>query len=420
MSTGRAAVVGVVLLVLAAAPASAQEPTVPAGASAASSEQQDLFDFLKRLRRKPPATPGAEPQAEWDYRKPMIAVMPAISSKPSTGVSLGASGSVAVYFGDPKTTPISSAVMGLSVSSKKQTVLAAKFSASSANNRMRLEGDNRLQWTSQDSYGLGTGTTVADEVTARFTYVRVYETALFQLGKGIFAGVGFHYANHSALRPGVDGDPLWDPSAFAAYSRQYGFDLESQSSAGPGFNLLVDTRDNPINASKGWLASISYRPYFKDLLGGDSAWQQVVLDLRTFVKVKKNERQKVALWVYGDLVADGVAPYFDLPALGTDTYGRTGRGYTEGRFRGERLLYGEVEYRATLTRNGLLGMVAFANTTTVANRQTGESLFDGFAPAGGVGLRLSFNKRSKTNLCADFAWGKGGSKGLYLALQEAF
>ena len=66
-----------------------------------------------------------------------------------------------------------------------------------------------------------------------------------------------------------------------------------------------------------------------------------------------------------DLVVEGVAPYFDLPATGLDTYGRSARGYSEGQFRGERLAYGEIEYRGTLMRNGLLGMVAFLNTTTV-------------------------------------------------------
>jgi len=39
--------------------------------------------------------------------------------------------------------------------------------------------------------------------------------------------------------------------------------------------------------------------------------------------------------------------------------------------------------------------------------------------AGGAGLRVLFNKRSKTNICMDFAWGRG-SRGLYFALQEAF
>jgi len=68
----------------------------------------------------------------------------------------------------------------------------------------------------------------------------------------------------------------------------------------------------------------------------------------------------------------------------------------------------------------LLGMVAFENTTTLANRETGEKLFDAFAAAGGVGLRLLFSKRTGTNLCIDYAWGRQGAKGFYLGLQEAF
>jgi len=37
-----------------------------------------------------------------------------------------------------------------------------------------------------------------------------------------------------------------------------------------------------------------------------------------------------------------------------------------------------------------------------------------------AGLRLSINKRSKTNLCFDVGFGKSGSKGIYLSIQEAF
>ena len=118
----------------------------------------------------------------------------------------------------------------------------------------------------------------------------------------------------------------------------------------------------------------------------------------------------------GELMHKGEA----LPAIGMDTYGRSGRGYNERRFRGERLIYGELEYRASLTRNGLIGVVAFMNTLTLANAETGEQLFDAFAPAGGIGLRVLFNKRSRTNLCIDYAWGRQGAKGFYLGLQEAF
>ena len=65
-------------------------------------------------------------------------------------------------------------------------------------------------------------------------------------------------------------------------------------------------------------------------------------------------------------------------------------------------------------------MVAFLNTTTLTNSQSGERLFDRFASAGGAGLRLLINKRSNTNLCLDVGVGKHGSHGVYLAVQEAF
>jgi hypothetical protein len=84
------------------------------------------------------------------------------------------------------------------------------------------------------------------------------------------------------------------------------------------------------------------------------------------------------------------------------------------------MLYGEIEYRALLMRNGLVGMVVFLNLTTITNLETGERLFHTVAPGAGAGLRLSINKRSKTNLCFDVGFGKGGSRGVYLAVQEAF
>jgi outer membrane protein assembly factor BamA len=395
-----------------------QEPAAqPATAQTAEAQEQDVFDLIKRLLHKIPAASAKAEQ--WDYRKLIVAIMPSVGYKPSTGFTIGASGNIAVFFGDPKTTHISSAVMGLSVSSKKQTSINLKFLASGPNDRVRFEGDNRFQWTSQDTYGLGMTDSQTDVVNAKFTHIRVFETALYELREGFYGGVGIHFASHSKIRPGEGADASWDTSPYAAYSREHGFAPDAQTSTGVSVNLLADTRDSPINASRGWLASLSYRPFFKDVFGSDSAWQEVLVDVRTYVKLRKDGRRKLAFWGYGDVVADGIAPYFDLPALGMDTYGRSGRGYSEGRFRGERLMYGEMEYRATLSRNGLLGMVVFANVTTVANRHAGEKLFDDVAPAGGAGLRVLFSKRSKTNLCIDYAWGRG-SKGLYLALQEAF
>jgi outer membrane protein assembly factor BamA len=343
-----------------------------------------------------------------------------VGYKPSTGIAIGAMGNLARYLGDPKRTTISSAVIGLSYSTKQQTSFTVRFGASGRDNRWRLSGDNRFQWTSQDSYGLGTSTAPADSVNTKFTYIRVYDIAWFELAEKVHGGAGFHYSSHTNVRPGVDGDPAWEDSAYMTYSKENGFDPDGQSSVGFSLNLMLDTRDSPINASRGWLASVSYRPFIRNFLGGDSRWQQAFFDVRSFFSLTKDSRQRLAVWVYGDTVGSGTAPYFDLPSLGMDTYGRSGRAYTEGRFRGEKLMYGELEYRATLTRNGLVGMVAFVNTTTASNEQTGEKLFDDVGMGGGLGLRVLFNKRSKTNVCIDYAWGRQGSKGLYFALQEAF
>jgi hypothetical protein len=168
------------------------------------------------------------------------------------------------------------------------------------------------------------------------------------------------------------------------------------------------------------LAAASYRTNVKGLLGGASSWQKLTLDVRSYHALGGSPRHVLAAWGYADLVTGGVAPYFDLPANGMDMQGRTGRGYAVGRLRGERLAYAELEYRTTLTRNGLVGMVAFVNMTSVSSRSTGERLFHSVAPGAGVGLRLLADKYSRTSVCVDVGVGRDGSRGVYVGLQETF
>ena len=377
-------------------------------------EMLDVGDLLRLVRHKPPPDPAAAA----DYRRPARAIVPTISSKPSSGLSLGVGASVARFFGPPDTTAISSLLASASFSTKGQTSVTAKFDAFSDGNRLHLQGDNRFQWTSQDTYGLGTSAPPEAAIGARFTHVRVYETALFSVGRAVAAGGGVNFSSHTNIRPG-DPNSAWDASPPNAYAQTHGFDPASQTSGGASGAIEWNTRDNPINASRGWLVAATYRGFINGLFGGDSTWQELVVDARHFVPLGGERRRTLAFWLYSDSVVNGVAPYFDLPAIGMDTYGRSGRGYAEGRFRGERMLYGEVEYRQALRRDQLLGMVAFANTSTFSNRDEGERLFDAFAPAAGAGLRVLFSKRSRANLCVDYGIGRH-SHGFYLALQEAF
>jgi hypothetical protein len=224
---------------------------------------------------------------------------------------------------------------------------------------------------------------------------------------------------------------VWATTPFVTYSQQHALPTGSQQSAGISANLLLDRRVGEIDPRRGWMLQAWYRVSFLGFLGGDSAWQLAHVEFRTYIPLGEEPRrsdtsagvpakQRLAIWMFTDLTTTGAPPYFDLPETVSDTYGRSSRAYQQGRYRGERLAYGEIEYRRMLTANGLLGMVAFANAATVTNLSAGEKLFDSYAPAVGGGLRLLFNKQSRTNFCVDMAFGKDGAKGLYFAIQDAF
>jgi len=399
------------ILALVGATAGAQT-----SAPTSDTETIDVFDLLRRLRHKKP-----DPhEAVWDYRKPMKAFAPVIGAKPSSGVLFGVAGNLAFYRGDPSTTRISSAVASLTFSTKGQTAFTDRVTIFARNDRWRLDGDQRFQWTSLETHGLGTSADTRTGVDADFDFFRLHHTVYYQLRPRLFAGAGLYFDDHTNIGPKEGAEETWATSPFVQYSEAHDLPLDAQVSAGSSVDLLWDSRDTFINPGRGWLAKASYRTLFEGFLGGDSSWQRLTLDVRTYKALASEGRHTLAIWLFADLVVGGVAPYFDLPATGLDTYGRSARGYAEGQFRGERLAYGEIEYRGTLTRNGLLGMVAFLNTTTVTNVADDERLFDSFATAGGAGLRLLINKRSKTNLCFDVGFGKQGSKGVYLAVQEAF
>ena len=286
--------------------------------------------------------------------------------------------------------------------------------------RWFVQGDNRLSWTSQNTYGLGGATPSTDAENLKYDALRIYETVYRTVAPGLFVGAGVDINRHANVRPGTGAEATFDQAAYTLYSQQHGFDVAHQMSSGTTVSVMRDTRDNAINAQRGVLASATYRTFFNGFLGGDSTWQEAVVDVRTYRNLTHDGRRRLAFWMLGDFVTGGTAPYLDLPATSGDSYGRSARGYGEGRYRGERLLYGEVELRETLTRNGLLGYVAFLNTTTVDSDAPGQRLFDTLAPGVGGGLRVLLNKKSRTNLCIDYGWGKQGSHGLYLAIQEAF
>lgn len=131
-----------------------------------------------------------------------------------------------------------------------------------------------------------------------------------------------------------------------------------------------------------------------------------------------NRKQVLALWSYNWLVLGGKPPYLDLPSTGWDGYNNSGRGFIQGRYRGEKMVYLESEYRFDITNNGLLGATIFANAESFSglNSQKLQSV----QPGAGLGLRIKLNKKSDTNIAIDYGFGTQGSKGLFVNIGEVF
>jgi outer membrane protein assembly factor BamA len=194
--------------------------------------------------------------------------------------------------------------------------------------------------------------------------------------------------------------------------------LQNQNSFSSGFfiNLLYDSRDNTVNPASGEYDNIVFRGN-RQFLGSNTTWNSLNLDFRRYLAYNKNNQEVLALWAYYWTVLNRDVPYLDLPSIGWDSYQRSGRGFDQNRYRGDGLIDLEAEYRRAITDDGLFGYVVFANLNAVTEQ--GTYRFRYWHPAAGVGLRIKFNKLSRTNIAIDFAGSKGFSS-FYINLGEVF
>jgi hypothetical protein len=155
-------------------------------------------------------------------------------------------------------------------------------------------------------------------------------------------------------------------------------------------------------------------------MGSTKSALQFSYDFRKYWSVStRNPEHVIAFWNWGSYLLSGALPYLELPGTGKDPASRSGRGYTIGYFKGPKYSYSEMEYRFPITRNKFLSGVTFVNIQT-ADDASGIKLFKQWQPGAGAGLRLLFNKATRTNLCLDYAFGKFGAKGFFLGINEAF
>lgn len=406
---------GLALLLLAARPAAPlaqpgpeEIPTATVDSSQVAVER-DILDILRSiLGRSDQPAPSQKPR-----RGISRTVLPSIGYNAVSGVSLGVSIGLGGWLGDPHDTRISSGIIGANYSTKGQTSVSFKSNVVLPRNSWVLQGDWRFLDTNQPTYGLGPTQPDQTKYPMDFTLYRLYQTASRRIGQSALSiGLGYRFDYYDNIR-----DTRAENGESTPYTRYNGGGAPGISRAsGFSLDLVYDTRDNAINARRGLYWNGSYQ-VFAHGLGSDGSYQVFWSDLRAYTTLPKGSRHALAGWTYLWLTT-GTLPYLHLPAIGWDTYGRSGRGFVQGRMRGSDVVYAEIEYRLRITRDDLLGAVAFGNMTSTRAPEdhSGGPLDFGI----GGGLRIKLNKRTDTNVAIDMGHGSDGENHFFVAMQEAY
>lgn len=363
-------------------------------------------------------------------------MLPIVGYTPANGFLIGTGVSGSVLLGDPRTTTISSALTNINFTSKKQVVINLRTAINTEGNKWMLQGDYRILFFSQPTYGLGTyfkdrppliGRDTLynlpfESQDMRFNYIRFYQTFNRRVAESIYLGLGYNLDYHFNINDSKLDTLSAEPSLTDHYvfSRTNEFGLKHYLTSGLVFNGVWDSRDHPISSRRGQYANLSFRvnPRF---LGSSQLSTRLAIEYKAFIPMNRNKPENVlAFWSWQSYQLGGEQPYLSLPSITWDTYNRSGRGYIQGRFRGQNFFYSESEYRFRILANGLLSGVAFLNVTSASDESTRQTVLSDFAPGYGVGLRVKMDKKTRTNISVDYGIGRGGASAIYFNLQEAF
>ncbi|ERJ60401.1 BamA/TamA family outer membrane protein [Sphingobacterium paucimobilis] len=380
---------------------------------------QDINPFKKRKKDGIPE------------KRSGISYLPNLNYNPSIGFQIGIKAVGGLHFGEKKNTSMSVFATALNYTTRGIVFGYLFHDVYTRENKWNLKGSLHIAKMVGLDYGMGIGHPLPnpteeesiinnpdrDRFVNKYTVYGFNERIYKKLSPGLFVGAGAYFE----LKRNVSTLTEVSPSPNEIYSKWNGFDPARNNNNGLMFNLQYMTRDNPNSAYKGIYSDVVLRTN-QTWMGSSQNAIQLLTDFRKYFQLfpeRGRPNHVLALWYYGSYNLSGKLPYLDLPGTGKDPYAKSGRGYTNGYFKGRSYAYGEVEYRFPILRNQFLSGVVFGNIQTVDD-QMGTKLFKYWQPSGGAGLRVLFNKMTRTNLCIDYAIGKFGQKGLFLGLNEAF
>ncbi|MDN5288404.1 MAG: hypothetical protein JWR38_4678 [Mucilaginibacter sp.] len=388
------------------------------------SKQYDVADLLSNIFH-----PNKKPDSI--QKKPSgITIIPNIASNPTIGSQIGIKAVAGRKLGNDPNTLLSIAATSASITTKGIIYFYVNHNIYTPGNKWNFQGSLIAAKTVTPDYGLGigkaSGGSEADQVLANAgrigrayhsQYYNLREKVYKEVEKNLFVGAGVSFDIRRKIQDKADTSNKLTP--YNIYNEKHGFDKDHYLANALLFNVQYTTRDNQNRAYKGIYLDAGLR-INQTWMGSTKSAVQFTTDFRKYFSLSDEHPEHViAFWNWGSYLISGNVPYLELPGTGKDPSFRSGRGYTVGYFKGTQYNDSEVEYRFPITSNKFLSGVAFFNLQT-ANDESGTKLFQVWQPGGGAGLRVLFNKATRTNLCLDYAYGKYGAKGFFLGLNEAF
>lgn len=369
--------------------------------------QADLVDVFHQWFRLNPSTKSTDIQPG---EKPVFTLFPAIGYTLQTSYAAILSSNLVFYTSNTSDSRLSVLNISPTYSVNKQFIFPVLLNIWLQGDKYNLIGDWRYMKYPQSTFGLGSNSTLSMENPMDFNYLRIYQYLTRKISRKFTAGLGYTIDYHWNITEEGFAD-----GTVSDYD-QYGTSPHSTSS-GIALMLCHDSRQNPVNPKQGDNIQLILRNNLK-FFGSDRNWQSLLVNAAKYIPLNKRQSQTLAFWNYDWITLNGHPPYLDLPATGWDNSYNTGRGFIQGRFRGNTMFYFETEYRFDITCNSVLGGVLFSNIETVSSAPSRK--LEQLQPGYGLGIRIKLNKKSNTNLAIDYGFGTSGMRGFSVNLGEVF
>ncbi len=331
-----------------------------------------------------------------------INFFPVVYYTPETSLAFGA---VALFAFNFKSDSIGAKSSTINPSTaytlNNQILLFIPFNLLIKNDTYRIIGELGAYKYSYLYYGIGNNIPINKSTEEPFlvSFPRVRLSAYKKVIKNTFVGLRYNFDYFTNL--------IYDAGGVLKNKQITG--TQGGVNSGLGIAAIYDSRDNIYYSRKGLFidfSSVFDRLYF----GSNYVMSKTTLNASYFLSPGKKSVLGFNAYVQGN---DGEIPFYQLGLLGGN---KRMRGLFEGRYRDNKVVQTQVEWRQEIFNN--LGIAGFFGLGWAA-KEYNEIAIRNTRTAYGAGVRYKLNKKEHINIRLDFGFSQTGFL-TYFTIGEAF